>query len=101
MEQFDRIRAMEARLNAVGAALRALDQALDGYAAAREDLRALNAYYGSEEWFRDREDDAAGKLPAALPRGVLSEDAVWNVLEEDRALLIRLLETAAETLRLP
>ena len=40
-----------------------------------------------------------GRLPADLKRGVLSEDGIYDLLEDDRALLVRLLETAADTLR--
>ena len=33
------------------------------------------------------EPDEAGLLPAGLKRGVLSEDGVWNLLEDHRQLL--------------
>ncbi|MBQ3516767.1 MAG: DUF4298 domain-containing protein, partial [Lachnospiraceae bacterium] len=38
------------------------------------------AYYGSDIWRKDYEDDESGKLPADLKRGVLSEDAVYHLL---------------------
>lgn len=48
----------------------------------RTALRELEAYYGSEEWKQDFAADEAGRLPKEMKRGVLSEDAVWNLLEE-------------------
>ncbi len=39
-------------------------------------------YYQSSLWRSDFEADEAGELPADLPRGVLSEDAIYNVLTE-------------------
>ena len=82
MEQIARIEHMERQLDIASHAVRRLTEALEECEAAREALRDLEAYYGSEEWKRDFADDEAGLLPKELKRGVLSEDAIWNVLEE-------------------
>lgn len=95
MDRSERIRAMEARLSALLRAQKDLDTALEGYAAARKDLASLNAYYGSGDWHADRWADETGQLPPDLPRGVLSEDGIWNALEADRELLSRMAEIAA------
>lgn len=71
-------------------AVKGLAAALDDYEAAREALRELEAYYGGEEWKQDFADDEAGRLPHSLKRGVLSEDAVWNLLEERDRLELRM-----------
>ena len=47
-------------------------------------ISELEAYYTSDEWKRDFADDEAGLLPKKLSRGVLSEDGVYNLLEEYR-----------------
>ena len=47
-------------------------------------ISKLEAYYSSDEWKRDFADDEAGLLPKKLPRGVLSEDGIYNLLEEYR-----------------
>ncbi len=52
----------------------------------------------SEEWKQDYHDDEAGRLPSDLPRGVLSEDAVWNLLADCRELNIKMLEVVASSL---
>ena len=44
----------------------------------------LEAYYTSDEWKRDFTDDEKGLFPKKLPRGVLSEDGVYILLEEYR-----------------
>jgi hypothetical protein len=67
-----------------------LSAALDKYEAVQDDLRALNEYYGSKQWKQDFADDEAGRLPADLKRGVLSEDALWNLLSDVRELNTRL-----------
>lgn len=42
----------------------------------------LKAYYTSDEWKQDFTGDEAGLLPKKMPRGVLSEDGIYNLLEE-------------------
>ena len=45
-------------------------------------LQELAAYYSSKQWRQDFDDDSAGKIPNNLKRGVLSEDAVYNLLAD-------------------
>ena len=45
-------------------------------------LRLLDAYYTSGEWREDYEADERGELPPDLKRGVLSQDALYNLLED-------------------
>ena len=86
MEQIDRIKQMESQLELAAKAVRGLADALAEYEAAQEALRELEAYYGSDEWRQDFADDEAGRLPRDLKRGVLSEDALWNLLDEWKEL---------------
>ena len=90
MKQIERIERMEQNLERVTNALRVLNDALDEYEAVQEALHELNSYYGSDTWKQDFADDEKGRLPNTLKRGVLSEDAIWNVLEDYRALKERL-----------
>jgi len=89
-EQTSRIQLMERRLVAATAAVKRLDAVLDELETIKEDIAALNAYYGSDEWRQDLADDEAGQLPAGLKRGVLSEDGIWNLLEAWREAEARL-----------
>ena len=90
MEQIERIKALEMRLNRASQTVMRLSAALDEYVEAQEDIRALETYYGSDDWKQDFADDEAGRLPKDLKRGVLSEDAMWNLLEDHRALKERM-----------
>ncbi len=85
-----RITQMEQRLNRAEAAMRMMDQALEQYLSAQGDLEILNAYLGSPDWIADREADEAGRLSSDLKRGVLSEDSIWNLLEDNRELQERM-----------
>jgi len=81
-ERIRRITAMEQRLDHIAEALAGIEKALHGYADLAGDLKALTEYYESGEWLTDFEADERGELPKDLKRGVLSEDAVYNLLSD-------------------
>ena len=84
MTRIERIQAMEALLNETGDAVEALANALEDYAAVQAKIRRLSKYYGSDQWYDDRAVDDAGRLPADLKRGVLSQDGIDSLLERAR-----------------
>ena len=89
-EQLQRIRQMERHLVRAASAWKRLSSALDKYEEAKADIAALASYYGSNDWKQDFAADEAGLLPKNLKRGVLSEDGIWNLLEEHRELQNRI-----------
>lgn len=93
-EQIERIGQMERRLERVHDVLERLDAVLDEYESVQDDLQALDQYLGSPEWRADCRADEAGRLPSDMPRGVLSEDGIWNVLERHREIGERLRDSA-------
>ena len=91
MDQTERIFQMERYLDASDKAIRELNEALAAYEETQPLFLQLSEYYGSELWMRDLEDDEAGKLPRDLKRGVLSEDGIYDLIQENRELLERML----------
>ena len=87
---------MEQHLDRASQAVIRLSAALDDYAEAQEALRELETYYGSDDWKQDFADDEAGRLPQNLRRGVLSEDGIWNLLNDSRDLNTRMQEMISE-----
>ena len=83
---------MERRMERAAKAVIRLSAALEDYEAVQGDIYALSEYYGSKEWKQDFADDEAGRLPADLKRGVLSEDAIWNLLSDAHELDNRLIK---------
>ena len=100
MEQLERIKYMEARLDSGRAAVDNFEKALSELLSIQKGIAELSAYYGSEEWHKDREDDEAGRLPLSLKRGVLSEDAVYSLLTDNHELIAEMLEKAAKMVRI-
>lgn len=99
MEQIERIQLMEQHLDCASQAIAQLRQAVETYQKAKQSITALSQYYGNEDWYKDFEDDEAGRLPHDLKRGVLSEDGIWDMLHENRELMIELLDTVSEALK--
>lgn len=90
MEQIERITQMERKMERAAMAVLNLSAALEEYEAVQGDIITLSEYYNSSEWKQDFDDDEAGKLPTGLKRGVLSEDGIWNLLEDVHELNNRL-----------
>ena len=59
---------------------RLFDEAATSHDA--EKIALLDAYYTSGEWREDYEADEGGELPPDLKRGVLSQDALYDLLED-------------------
>ena len=82
MEQIERITYMEQILDEATEAVSSLSEALEKYVVIQDKLQELAIYYSSEQWRQDFDDDSTGKIPKDLKRGVLSEDAVYNLLAD-------------------
>lgn len=82
MNQVERIEKMEKIMDRVSASVRTVEKALQEFAQLEEDIDTLNSYYMDGQWRKDFEADEKGKLPKNLKRGVLSEDALFDLLEE-------------------
>ena len=93
-EIIERVSKMEAALVRLNDAINTVEDALDTYEQMWCDYHALDKYYSGKAWWEDLEADNQGLLPEDLPRGVLSEDAVYDVLGDADSLRDRLKEIA-------
>lgn len=80
-EQIRRIKRYERVMREANRILALEDVPDDLQAKLQKLLQKLDAYYRSETWKQDFADDEAGLLPKNLKRGVLSEDGLYNLLE--------------------
>lgn len=85
-EQIQRINHYEQILNEAENILRREDISEELMSVLSGKIEELSAYYGSDEWKEDFADDEAGLLPDDLPRGILSEDGIYNILENYREI---------------
>lgn len=87
MKELEKIEAMEQVLNQSIEQSNQLWQILETAQEHMPRLEALFAYYGSPEWREHFELDEKGEIPKHLPRGVLSEDGIYNAILDYRELV--------------
>lgn len=99
MNQINRIKKYEHILNNSTQILNNLENALDALENNHKDLKCLSKYYGSKEWKQDFNDDRLGLIPQNINRGILSEDAIYNLLENNKEIINKMLEIANNMLK--
>lgn len=82
MTQLERISYMESVLDNALSAIRAYTDTPGQRQYIQSMIDTLAAYYHSPQWMQDYEDDETGRLPQSLKRGVLSQDAIYDLLEQ-------------------
>ena len=80
MSIIDRVTKMESYLDSIRAAFDDAPMSVYENHEINEMLNVLIEYYESGLWLADYTRDENGELPVDLKRGVLSEDAVYNLL---------------------
>ena len=75
-----RIKEMEDRYHEVTRVLGELDMAIEEYNDFKDELATLKDYMESGQWQKDFEADEAGLVPKDLPREILSEDGLYDLL---------------------
>ena len=83
-EQLKRIEHYERIFNEAQRLLNLKARTSGETAALQRCIQHLEVYYGSDDWKKDFADDGRGLLPQNMPRGVLSEDGVFNLLDACR-----------------
>lgn len=99
MEQVTRIDMMETTLDNTADIFETMEKALDKLEQNHTAYAKLRDYYGSEEWYQDVNASDCGILPEDLKCGVLSEDAVFDLLQNNSRLAIRMLEIATQMIK--
>ena len=94
-DHLKRIEEMEAALDACVRATAELSAQLDRMEALRDDMLRLHRYYGSPEWYEDRERP----LPPGTKAGVLAEDPVYDEIADLRDAAFRMLELGTDILK--
>ena len=89
MNDNKRIIKNEKRLDDTLQSVKVMQEALDIFKSNKKNIDLLNKYYGSKEWFKDKEDLEQKRI-TGIKAGVLSEDAVWNMNEDIKELLIEM-----------
>ena len=92
-----RIEKMERLLNLASKKTEEFEKSLYEYKSIQKEINELNNYYGSKNWYKDREwlDNSNKNIKA----GVLSEDLVYNLLQDNYSLAILMMEIALNIIK--
>jgi hypothetical protein len=85
-----RLRKLEDDFNLVREVIDALQDAVEDYDAVQRRIKRLTEYQESGEWLKDFEADERGEFPKDMPRGVLSEDGLDNLLSDIASVRARI-----------
>lgn len=91
-----RISCMEQYMDDLADALSTNPDALKTNITLRRNARELTYYMESGLWLQDYACDERGELPANLKRGILSEDGLYNLLNDAHEYVADLSEYALE-----
>ena len=81
---------MEEKFDALQQSVRALEDAITQSQDFRDNYKALKKYMDSGKWLKDYEADEKGELPPDLKRGVLSQDGLYDLLQDASDVIISL-----------
>ena len=98
MSDTKHIESMEMILNTHSQLLAELESVLDRFEAHQEAYQSLKDYYTSPEFLGDVDLSNQGKF-TDIACGILSEDAVYNLLTDHYQLGIRLLEVGTDLVK--
>lgn len=77
-----------------GKLLEKINNVLDELEANREDFDKLVEYYYSEQFQKDYDDSNQGKIDSDINQGILTEDAIYDLMGDDYYLALRFLDLA-------
>lgn len=99
MEQLECIQKMEGHLNKYAQVLADAQKALDQLERCQSDYIQLRDYYTGQEFFDDLEYSNSPDFPENIACGVLSEDAVYDLMGEHFETAISLLDLSSSMLK--
>lgn len=82
-----RVARNSSRLQSVEEAIKQAETGIDMLLGQWENICTLNDYLDSGEWQADFEAEERGEISKLIPRGVLSEDGLYNALDRLQDLL--------------
>lgn len=98
-KRIEKITAMEEILDKHNLKISKLKEALEDFMESQKQFDKLVNYYLSQQYELDYESFENGEFPEDLKCGVLSQDAVFNLLTDNFNIAIEMLEAATEVIK--
>ncbi|MGI6259022.1 MAG: DUF4298 domain-containing protein [Anaerolineaceae bacterium] len=90
---------METILDDHQALIDQLEALLKAFSEHQKEYRQLADYYSSQQFLTDFDEANSPDFPKDIKCGVLSEDAVFNLLTENHQIALQMLEIALNILK--
>ena len=85
----ERITKNEERLDKSLDSIKKMAEVLEEFKSNKKNIQLVGKYYGSSNWHKDKKAYENGDIPK-IKAGVLSEDAVWNMLDDVRDIILEM-----------
>ncbi len=95
--RLSKIREMEQILNEANSLMNKMEQLQQSWTDLLPKIRELENYY-ADEWQDDYNADERGEIPTEMVRGVLSEDAVYNLLIAHREIALEWIRLSVKSM---
>ncbi len=95
-KEYEHITKYENILNQFDDKVHELEELMQFFEEHHQDFVQLMDYYYSDQRREDLEDDNHGKIPEDLHRGVLSEDAIYDLYAKYRGVSLKMLENGTQ-----
>jgi antirestriction protein len=99
MKSYEHISKMETILDDHQALIDQLEALLKAFSEHQKEYRQLADYYSSQQFLTDFDEANSPDFPKDIKCGVLSEDAVFNLLTENHQIALQMLEIALNILK--
>ena len=99
MEQEERIKEFESHFDIAKEKVFDFSKAIEEFKKTQKQVDIVDNYYGSEEWFIDKDAYELGNISKDIKAGILSEDEPYELLMENRRLALEMLEIATQILK--
>jgi hypothetical protein len=96
--RIEKITKMEDHLNKLQALITEVEIIREKWALAQFDFQELVSYYESDQWRDDVDAYDQELIPKDVRCGILSEDAIFNLMTEQHSAAIQMIKTAANIL---
>ncbi|AUI66056.1 MULTISPECIES: DUF4298 domain-containing protein [Glaesserella] len=93
-----KIQQMEQILNQANDLIDKMVELQQAWNSLLPQIKALENYYYDEEWQADYNADEQGEIPPEIPRGVLSEDAIYNLSIAHREIALEWIRLSVKSM---
>lgn len=99
MESVERVKSMQAELIQADQHVKQFEEALREFKSGQVIIRKVADYYGSNDWYADREAHEGKKIEVDYNTSILGEDEPYDLLITNQQLAIQMLEIATDMIK--